>query len=168
MQQPPVSDVPGWWDWLVTGLLSVLLAVALLVVARLVYLGVTRPSRWSRISSEPLGERVPVTRDEELQSALDAGLRAVSSGAPTDGVIRCWVALEEVAARAGVPREPAETSTEFTVRVLGARDVPADDLQLLAALYREARFSDHGLGEPARAQAEAALTRLRRSLSRAR
>ncbi|MEV6287579.1 DUF4129 domain-containing protein [Kribbella sp. NPDC051770] len=161
------TATPGWWDWLVTGLLSVVLAVTLLVIARVVYVKVTdRTQQRARAERDAHFSRVAAIRDEQLEAALDAGLQAITSAAPTDAVIRCWAALESYAADAGIPREPSETSSEFTVRVLAARDVPPADLHLLASLYREARFSEHGIDEPTRSQAQEALTRLRAGLSR--
>ncbi len=62
-----------------------------------------------------------------------------------------------------VPR-PSETSAELTVRVLHHLDVDPRPVARLAALYREARFSEHELGEDARADARTALEQLRRDL----
>ena len=56
-------------------------------------------------------------------------------------------------AATGLPRDPAETSTEFTERVIGTWDVDRLRLGDLAALYREARFSVHELDEAHRDRA---------------
>ncbi|ADB30526.1 hypothetical protein Kfla_1425 [Kribbella flavida DSM 17836] len=109
-------------------------------------------------------ERVKVDR---LAEAVETGLASVESGTASDAVIACWVALEEAAASAGVAREPSETPAEFTVRVLGVGGISEPELLRLAELYREARYSTHGSSEDARAQARAALLRLRDELAAA-
>ena len=91
---------------------------------------------------------------------LEAQLHAVSQGSPRNGIVRCWLRLERAVADAGVPPFAHETSAEFTVRVLHALDVDPRALGELAALYREARFSEHEMGEPARARAREALGQL--------
>src|SRR3982074_1623466 len=65
-------------------------------------------------------------------------------------------------------RTPSETPAEFTVRVLAVGGISAPELTRLAGLYREARYSSHGSSEAARAEARAALTRLRDELAAAR
>lgn len=83
--------------------------------------------------------------------------RALDEGDPCNGVVACWVALEEAAAGGGLPRDPSETSAEFTTRVLDAWSVPPDLVRTLAELYREARFSRHPVTEDMRRRAVAAL-----------
>jgi hypothetical protein len=72
--------------------------------------------------------------------------------------------LEEAVAAAGVRPGVAETSTELVSRVLHSLDVDPRAVATLAALYREARFSEHPMGEDARAAARASLTRLHEDL----
>lgn len=104
---------------------------------------------------------------DRLAEAVDTGLAGIDSGTATDAVIACWVALEAAAASAGVAREPSETPAEFTVRVLGVGGISEPQLNRLGELYREARYSTHGSTEEARAEARAALLRLREELSTA-
>jgi hypothetical protein len=96
-----------------------------------------------------------------------ARLEAIDEGGPRNAIVRCWLLLEESAASAGVARQRHETSTEFTVRVLHRVDVDPAAIGALARLYREARFSDHDLGEDAREAARDALRRLHDDLARA-
>jgi hypothetical protein len=93
-----------------------------------------------------------------------AQLDAVERGSPRNGIVACWVRLEEATAAAGVPRAEWETSAEFTVRVLTRLDVDPRSVGTLARLYREARFSEHELGEQERARARSALEQLHRDL----
>ncbi len=81
-------------------------------------------------------------------------------GSPRNAIVACWLRLEELAGEAGVPAHPTETSTEFTARVLGSLAFDPAMINGFARLYREARFSRHELGEPARRAAVAALRSL--------
>lgn len=89
---------------------------------------------------------------------------ALATGVPRDAVIACWLAFETAAEGAGVPRREWETSTEFTVRLLGLVHADRDAVRRLAALFREARFSTHPMGEDARDAALAALDEIHASL----
>ncbi len=82
---------------------------------------------------------------------------ALASGGVRNGIVACWVLLEEAAGEAGVARLSAETATEFVVRFLHSLDVDPRPVADLAALYLEARFSTHPLGEDTRERATAAL-----------
>jgi len=154
-------ELPDWvqalWQalfWTVATLLVLLLLRALYRMLNRVELPV--PER-----GDDGWERMKVDR---LADAVESGLAAVDSGTATDGVIACWVALEDAAASAGVPRQASETPAEFTVRVLGVGGISESELLRLAQLYREARYSTHGSSEAARTQARAALVRLRDEL----
>lgn len=85
---------------------------------------------------------------------------------PTDAVLAAWVALEDAAARSGVPRHPADTPTELTTRVLSATEADAVAVSTLLGLYHRARFSAAGVGPEAVAEARACLTALALSWSR--
>ncbi len=96
----------------------------------------------------------------------DRLLDALHASDVRDGIVACWVLLEEAAAAAGVVRRPAETPTEFVVRFLHTLDVDPRPVAQLAGLYREARFSTHPMGADARRQAEDALAAVHEELSR--
>ena len=68
--------------------------------------------------------------------------------------------LERDAGEAGLPRAAAETSAEYVERVVAASSVDPAPIRELAALYREARFSRHELGDDHRSRALAALDRV--------
>ena len=103
---------------------------------------------------------------EALTSTTSRQLEALAEGSPRNAIVGCWLALEESAGAAGLPRDPAETSAEFTARVIATYTVDRSAISTLAGLYREARFSAHQLGEDARDQAAAALATLHGQLSR--
>ncbi|GAA5156511.1 hypothetical protein GCM10023340_44610 [Nocardioides marinquilinus] len=93
-----------------------------------------------------------------LADDAEEQLRALEEGSPRNGIVACWHRFEVRAAAVGVAREPWETSSEFTMRLLDL--VAADDRAVgrLALRYREARFSDHPVTEADRGEARDALT----------
>jgi hypothetical protein len=154
-QQPRPEDVEGLGDLLLWT------AMLLLVVLLAVFLSWVLFQRWRPPPGRPDDdfEVLPEVPDlaETLARDADRQLAAVNEGSPRNGIVRCWLRLEESVAEAGLPREPWETSAELTLRVLRTLDVDPRALGTLAVLYREARFSDHELDEDARARAYAAL-----------
>lgn len=107
------------------------------------------------------------TLPEVLLEGAVARMEELETGTPTDAIVACWVRLEEEVAAAGMKQDRSRTSTEVVARVLGQHAVDADALAELAALYREARFSDHALTEADRARARDALTTVHVDLRRA-
>jgi hypothetical protein len=126
-------------------------------------------NRWRR-PDKPVAVAFEPLPPEEMADLIeqDAGARmaAVEAGGPRDGIVACWLRLEESVAACGVAPRPSETSTELVTRVLRSLDVDPRAVAALARLYREARFSDHALGEGAREQARAALRSLGGDLAR--
>ncbi|MFB6724449.1 DUF4129 domain-containing protein [Kribbella sp. NPDC056345] len=154
------EPLPGWFDAMLTVGLVMLAVLVGLALAWALYAGV-RMQRDKSAAAE--GERV---RTERLAEAVATGLTQVETGTPDDAVIASWVALERAAAAADLTRRPAETATEFTARVFSSAQVSREDLDALAALYREARYSRHVGTEAARAAARAVLQRLEKDLQR--
>jgi hypothetical protein len=99
---------------------------------------------------------IPLVPSELLEAARDR-LRDLETGEPRNAIVAAWLSLENAAAATGLPRLPAETSTEYTERVIGVWPVDSQRLGDLAALFREARFSVHELGEGHRRRAIADL-----------
>ena len=161
----PQHETPAWllslWQAVVYLIIAAVATLILLIIIRVVR-GVRLPkvepkdNDWERVKAERLAE------------AVDTGLAQIDSGTATDAVVACWVALEQAAASAGVPRDPSETPAEFTVRVLGIGGISEPELVRLGELYREARYSTHGSSEAARTEARTALLRLRDELAAAR
>lgn len=166
---PPARDlkpveVPGWVNALWQAVVYAGVTLLALFLLRALYRMLRKVELPQLENDDTDWERLKVDR---LAEAVESGLAAVDSGTATDAVIACWVALEEAAASAGVARHASETPAEFTVRVLGVGGISEPELLRLAQLYREARYSTHGSTEEARAQARAALIRLRDELSAA-
>ncbi len=170
--QPTLSDptttptkgreTPSWLQGLFQAFFWLVGAALLVFIALLIYRVLRRVQLPTTVEADPDWERVAA---QKLAEAVDTGLAGIESGRATDAVIACWVALEGAAASAGVAREPAETPAEFTVRVLGVGGISEPHLIRLGELYREARFSTHGSSEESRAEARAALLRLRDDLA---
>lgn len=152
---PPAGEAAGG-SWISTlfGVLLVLLAVAVLallvamVVAafrRFVHRPVVTAHREPRFDA-------PLVPDDLLESAAGR-LALLETGEPRNAIVAAWLDLERAAGETGLPRQRAETSTEYTSRVLGAWPVDGQRLGDLAGLYREARFSVHALDETHRRRA---------------
>lgn len=107
------------------------------------------------------------TLPEVLLEGAGDRMEHLATGAPTDAIVACWVRLEEEVVAAGLKEDPSRTSSEVVADVLGDYDVDAGALAELAALYREARFSEHALTESHRARARDALTTVHVDLRRA-
>ena len=102
-----------------------------------------------------------------LEMAADAAAQRqllVETDSPRNAVVACWHRFESQAETAGVGRHQWETSSEYTMRVLDLVDAYEPAVSRLAALYREARFSEHELTERHRADALAALDEIHRTI----
>ena len=100
---------------------------------------------------------------DEVATAITADAAAQQSalrrGTPRNAIVECWLRLEAAVVAAGVPRRPADTSTDLMLRVMAARPIDPTAIANLAALYREARFSDHPMTEDSRREAIDALVK---------
>jgi hypothetical protein len=115
-------------------------------------LRIRRPRRPAAVEFDALDEVADaVSADAEAQRT------ALQRGAPRNAIVECWLRLEATVVDAGVPRFPSDTSAEFTQRALSTVSVDPAAIADLAALYREARFSDHPMDEDSRRAAIAAL-----------
>jgi Domain of unknown function (DUF4129) len=167
--QPPGTGwtAPAWVGAAVEIIVLTALLVALFLLLRVMIRAVVRVLREVELPEPETNDAANwqrVTR-AELSEAVTTGVDQIESGTPSDAIVACWLALERAAADAGVARAPSETPAELTVRVLAACWVSRAALERLADLYREARFSTHGLPESARAEARQALVLLRRELA---
>ncbi len=149
------------------------LAGLLLVVALISLMGVhlTRTYRRRRVLVAPpeVGFEV-LDAPRELSEALgrdwDLQLALLAEGSPRNAIVAAWHRFELLAESLGHTRELWETSAEFTLRILELAEADAPAVSRLSRLYREARFSQHELGEDARAEAAAAIDAINRSLRR--
>jgi hypothetical protein len=62
---------------------------------------------------------------------------------PADAIVRAWLGLQETAEESGIVRQPAETPTEFTTRILSRSFADDRAIRTLLRLYLRTRFGDH-------------------------
>lgn len=152
----PLYDL-SWLGDLIAN--AVLLIVVAAVVVGLRWVWIHRwhpPEPPEEVEFDVLPERIV----EALRRDRATQLEAVAEGSPRNGIVACWLRLQEILAGAGVPLDRAETSAEFVVRALHALDLDPRPIAVLAELFREARFSQHPVEEDARARARSALEAL--------
>jgi hypothetical protein len=101
---------------------------------------------------------------EEIRDDFDAQLALLLDGQARNAIVACWDRFEEQAERVGLARHEWETSSEFTIRVLDLVSADAGAVSTLERLYREARFSEHPIGESHRRDAVEALEAIHLSL----
>jgi hypothetical protein len=169
-EQAQRGFVTDLYEWL-----NQLLAFALIVAGVWVGVAVLRalaarlnerlPDKQLVLDLDPLPD-VEAAR-ETLRSEHASYVAALDGPDVRNGIVACWVLLEETAAALGVARQPAETATEFVIRFLHTLDVDPRPVAALAALYHEARFSSHALPADARSRARAALEGIRQDLDQA-
>ncbi|GAA5160698.1 hypothetical protein GCM10011366_07780 [Ornithinimicrobium tianjinense] len=127
--------------------------------------------RWMSQQRVEEKERRALLEEDELVALLEATSdevrwQALAEGDPRNGVVACWVALEQAVQRAGLHQDRAETAAELTARVLARYDVDATAITDLSEAYREARFSRHPVTETQRERAVTALERIHTDLRR--
>ena len=105
---------------------------------------------------EPLAEEIRQDASEQLALLL--------GGNPRNAIVACWDRFEEQAERVNAARQPWETSSEFTLRLLDRVDADPVAVSRLESLYHEARFSSHEIDEGRRETAVEALQAIHRSL----
>lgn len=168
---PPVTVPPegaaGHWGDTLLQLVGVALLGLLVAMIRWVVKGEMWPTLRRSGARRRRGPRIsalPEIPERELAVDVDAARAALAGGTPRNAIVACWMQLERDVADAGLPRHAAETSAEYVERVVAASSVEPRPIRELAALYREARFSRHELGDDHRARALAALNSVEAAL----
>lgn len=131
----------SWLGWILGGLLAL---VILRWVVRWIY-HLIRPTPSITAAATGADSGAPAERDVEVvQAGLAAALRRLTSERdPGNGVVRAWQGLEDAAAAAGVDRHPAETTSEFTARLLYRSRDSVEPIEVLQSLYQRVRFGEH-------------------------
>ena len=158
-----LKRVPGPWNQTSDGLALVLgwatIAVLALGAGFCVFLMV-RAWLAGREDRTPAVADAPDLDLEALALAVSSDaserLDALAVGTPAQGIIAAWTHLEATLNETGLPLPPSRTSTEVSLDVLRRFPVDETTLRTLAALYREARWSQHPLTEDDRSRAAAA------------
>lgn len=172
-QPPPSYDVITWIVVALSVAGAVLLAVLLWLLARRVVRALATPEDDDADDLTPGHATTGTVTDLPLPALQDAVATALAridqAATPHDAVVAAWVALEDAAAEHGTRRDPAQTPTEFTTRLLTAhrddgRTVPTTDVDTLRRLYQHARFTDRPVAPDDVDTARTALARIARAL----
>ncbi len=155
--RPAPSELPHFIEVTARVFFYACLAVFAIIVLTLAWhhrpnLRLRRPRRPSAVGFDALDDVA-----EAITADADAQRSALQRGAPRNAIVECWLLLEAAVVEVGVERDPSDTSSEFTQRVLATVSVDPAAIADLAALYREARFSDHPMNEGSRRAAIEAL-----------
>ena len=146
--------------WTLRALLVVVVVAALVLVARALV---------RRLRRDPVTVKDEV-RAGLLPDVLVAGVREseaqLDHGTSSEAVINAWLTLDRSARAVGIDDDAARTPAELVTAVLDEHAVDPAAIERLAALYREARFSEHPIGEEHRAAARQALRTVREDLLR--
>lgn len=164
------ADPPMWVKVLVWTI-ELLLVVAILALAVLAALrakelvqrrtrfgGERRAAEFDTLG-EPARVAAAIAEDAAEQDQL------LRDGEPRNAIVAAWQRFEVQGARAGIPRESWETSSEYALRMLEVVEAHDSAVQRLAGIYREARFSEHPITEDHRSAAVEALAAIRSSLA---
>ena len=160
---PQSSAVAEVVAWTVKGVLVLVVLAVVVAIGR----AVLDQLRQRVHTQDGPGVTAEVTPDVMLAAARQ-GEELLSAGTPANAVVAAWVTLEDAARSAGIGDDRSRTSAELVGSVLRRFDVDAEALDRLGALYREARFSRHEIGEDLREQARDALRQVQSDLSRGR
>jgi hypothetical protein len=161
------ADVPVTDPWLVT-LVGIALKVVLVAVVAIVLVAIGRAlrDRWLAREQDTQDQITADPVPEALLEGAREGEEMLARGTPGNAVIAAWVALEDAARGAGVRDDGSRTAAELVTTVLRSYRVDRAPLDTLAALYREARFSRHPMGEDQRVSARDALVQVQADLRR--
>ena len=156
-EQPLLTAIISWVGKVVVALIVLALLVAAARALR----------QWWLAREQPADEPpdAVVVPDVLLRGARE-GEELLASGTPANAVVAAWVALESAARSVGVRDDATRTSEELVTAVLRSYSVDRAPLDALAALYREARFSTHAVGEDMRTSAREALQQVQVELRR--
>lgn len=148
LETPPVSSEPIAYGVVLVMIIVAVLALfgAAAVLLALAGLRFRRRRRLVRLARPLDGESI-ADGDVWLATATRRAMSVLDSrkgGPPADAVVAAWVQLEADAAARGTEREPHQTPTEFTVRLLADHDADDNALRELTKLYHRARFGEPG------------------------
>jgi hypothetical protein len=89
-------------------------------------------------------ERQPEPDPPALRTGIELALQVLDEQRdPTDAIVRAWLGLQEAAEESGIVRQPAETPTEFTSRIVNRASADDRAVRTLLRLYLRTRFGDH-------------------------
>jgi hypothetical protein len=157
---PPLEFVSGddrwpiWARWALMALIT-LITLAMLHGMRRLLQHLMRRAPATTVARTAAAAGAPVEANARiLHSGLAAAIALLDSDRPPgNAVVQAWQSLEDAASAAGLSRRPAETSSEFTARILYRSHRSAAPIVVLLSLYQRVRFGEH---EPTPADTAAA------------
>lgn len=103
---------------------------------------------------------------EQAQAAIERTLEELAAaGDPRQAIFRCYVELREILAAHGLREAQSATPREFELAAEMLLVLPAGELSALVALFEEARYSQHAMGEAEAARARSHLEAVREALT---
>jgi hypothetical protein len=138
----------GWPAWL-TWALAVIVALAILFafarVIRHLIRHLMRRAPLVNVVGTGADAGAPSEADAKIvMSGLASALQILNSErSSSNAVVQAWQGLEDATAAAGLKRRPAETASEFTVRILYRSRGSAEPIAVLLSLYQRVRFGHH-------------------------
>lgn len=142
------------------------LVLVAVVVIVLVAIGRALRDRWANRETDSADTITADVLPEALLEGAVEGEQLIARGTPGNAVIAAWVALEDAVRSAGMREDDSRTASEVVTAVLRSYRVDRAPLDTLAALYREARFSEHPITEAQRTTAREALVHVQADLRR--
>lgn len=138
--------------------------IPVLVIVSLAAVGIAAYVLAGRRQRPPLAFDDAVAA-EEVASLLDDSLDDLRAEPdPRRAVIAAYARLERALGASGLPRRQEETADEYVTRILDSLEVERDAVRTLSDLFRRAKFSHHDVSEAMKAEAIAALARIRDEL----
>lgn len=159
------SQANGWPTWLTWALAAVVALAILFALARVIrhlLHHLMRPAPLINVVGTAADSGAPSDADAKIvMSGLASALQILDSErSASDAVVQAWQGLEDAAAEAGLKRRPAETASEFTVRILYRSRRSAEPISVLLSLYQRVRFGHHAPSTDEIAAARSALATL--------
>ncbi len=152
---PPRTSVPKSTGSFALGTVVLWIVVAIAVVGIAILIWRWWAGRQSRAAtsrhsvavaaiSEVLTELEPEPNMPALRTGIGLALQVLDEQRdPADAIVRAWLGLQETAEESGIVRQPAETPTEFTSRILSRAFADDRAIRTLLRLYLRTRFGDH-------------------------
>lgn len=136
---------PAWITWTLAALITLAILFALARVLRRLIERFMRQAPLVNVVGTGADSAAPSEADAKIvMSGLASALQILKSERnSSDAVVQAWQGLEDAAAAAGLKRRPAETASEFTVRLLYRSRRSAEPITVLLSLYQRVRFGHH-------------------------
>lgn len=106
---------------------------------------------------KPSGPRPAAGDEEVLAEAVESARRALRGDDARAAVIACYAAMEDSLAASGVARRASDSPTDLLRRAVADGTLREAEPADLTALFREARYSSHPMGDPHLHRARVAL-----------